>query len=185
MSSQPALALAIDEQTRAAQLKRVGSWLTVTVLLQGTYRRLTARAQQRVDEPHIRAYLTDLHDVARQHENQIAELRRAFGCPPGSSVMIRPGSVLLAQTKAVVGHLQGRIAGAAAGEWRLLRQLMLSNQDALGAYGVTEQLGLALGLPGVIDLTLPIVRRKQQDQLLIQEYLLEMAPNAILLSKGM
>ena len=35
----------------------------------------------------------------------------------------------------------------------------------------------------VVDVTLPVVRRKTQDQLLLQEYLLEMAANAVLRGK--
>ena len=34
-------------------------------------------------------------------------------------------------------------------------------------------------------MTFPVVRRKTQDQLLLQEYLLEMASNAILLDKDL
>jgi hypothetical protein len=60
---------------------------------------------------------------------------------------------------------------------------MLSNLDAIAGVAVIEQLGLALGIPGVVDVILPIVRRKTQDPLLLQQYLLEMASNAILPGK--
>jgi hypothetical protein len=38
-------------------------------------------------------------------------------------------------------------------------------------------------VPAVVDVTFPVVRRKTQDQFLLQEYLLETASNAILRGK--
>jgi hypothetical protein len=76
-----------------------------------------------------------------------------------------------------------RVPRAASGQWRVVRELLLSNLDAIASFAVAEQLGLALGVPAVVDVTLPVVRRKTQDQLLLQEYLLETASNAVLRGK--
>lgn len=54
-------------------------------------------------------------------------------------------------------------------------QLYLSNTNVMSAFAVVEQIGLALGIPEIIDVTFPIILEKSADQLLIQEFVLEMA----------
>jgi hypothetical protein len=180
------LLLDIDEETRSGQLDRVDRWLATTRTLQSGYRQLLDDTVDDIAEPHLRAYLTELRDVARGHEDRVDDLYRAFGrepTPPGTVQSV--GASVLAKARQALGHVEGAAGGATSGSWRTLRELLLSNLDAIAGYAVTEQLGLALGVPAVVDVTFPIVRRKTQDQLLLQEYLLEMASNAILLDKGL
>jgi hypothetical protein len=180
----PPVLLELDGDSWSARLDRVERWLGTTRLLQSGYRELLESIVDDVAEPHIKTYLTELRDVAREHEERIDDLYRAFGREPGGGGTLRSaGAAALAKTRQVVGHLEGLAGGATSGVWRTLRELLLSNLDAIAGFAVTEQLGLALGVPGVVDLTFPIVRRKTQDQLLLQEYLLEMASNAILRGK--
>lgn len=79
----------------------------------------------------------------------------------------------------VAGDVVG-FAGGARGNWTDLRQLLLVSQDALGAFAIVEQLGYALGLSELAEPAFRIVAEKTKDQLLIQEYMLEMGPIAIL-----
>ena len=174
----------LDEDAWSARLDKVERWLATTRLLQGAYRRQLTATVGRISEPHIRSYLTDLRDGAREHESAVDDLSRAFGRKPASAGLARTvGATVLGTAREAIGHLEGAAAGASTGSWRSLRMLMLSNLDAISGFAVTEQLGLALGVPGVVDITFPVLRRKTQDQLLLQEYLLEMASNALLLDK--
>jgi hypothetical protein len=180
------LLLEIDDETRSGQLDRVERWLATTRVLQSGYRQLLDDTVDDITEPHLRAYLTELRDVAREHEDRVGDLYRAFGREPTQpGTLMSVGATLLAKTRQALGHMEGAAGGARTGSWRKLRELMLSNLDAIAGYAVTEQLGLALGIPAVVDVTFPVVRRKTQDQLLLQEYLLEMATNAILLDKDL
>lgn len=70
--------------------------------------------------------------------------------------------------------------GGAQGDWQLLHQLLLTNMNTLGAFAVTEQFGLLLGLPEITNITLPVVHQKQTDQLVIKEYMLERASISII-----
>jgi hypothetical protein len=176
----------IDDQTRSGQLDRVDRWLATTRLLQGGYRQLLDDTIGDIAEPHLRGYLSEIRDVAREHEDRVDDLHRAFGREPTQQGTVQSVSAsVLGKARQVLGHVEGAAAGATSGSWRKLRELLLSNLDAMAGYAVTEQLGLALGIPAVVDVTFPVVRRKTQDQLLLQEYLLEMATNAILLDKDL
>ena len=184
MPSQPAVLLELDDVTWSRQFDRVDRWLATTRLLQSTYRHTLDDTVGDVQEPHLRSFLAELLQVAREHETRIDDLYLAFErTPSGTGPLVSAGGTLLAKTRQVVGHLEGKAAGATSGSWRNLRELLLSNLDAITGYAVTEQLGLSLGVPGVVDVTFPLVRRKTQDQLLLQELLLEMAANAVLLDK--
>jgi hypothetical protein len=175
------LLLELDDETWSTQVDRVERWPATTRMLQGAYARVLESTLDDVAEPHIRSYLDEVLRVAREHENRVDDLYRAFGREPAAVGTVRStASALLAKTREAVGHVEGTAGGAASGPWRTLREVMLSNLDAIAGFAVTEQLGLALGVPAVVDVTLPVVRRKTQDQLLLQEYLLEMASNAVL-----
>jgi hypothetical protein len=54
----------------------------------------------------------------------------------------------------------------------------------MGAFAVVEQLGLAIGNKEMANLAFFVVQEKTMHQLLLQEYMLEMAPNAVLYKKS-
>ena len=60
-----------------------------------------------------------------------------------------------------------------------LRQLLIESQDA-GTFAIVEQLGYAVGLPELAEPAFEAVAEKTKDHLLIQEYVLEIAPVGIL-----
>lgn len=181
-SSRPLL-VDLDPGTWQQTLDRVEPWLATTAALQATFRRLTDDVAGRVDEPHIRSYLEDVAAAARRHEAVVGELYEAFGCSPHPAargpVPAAVGAALGAG-RMLAAQVVGRVAGAHGGAWRGMRELMRSNLDAVSGFAVTEQLGLALGIPRVVDLVFPVLHEKQAHQLLLQEYLLEMASSSIL-----
>jgi hypothetical protein len=184
VQAHPPVLLELDGDSWSDRLDRVERWLATARLLQSGYRELLDGLVDDVAEPHIKTYLTELRDVAREHEARVDDLYRAFGREPDRAGTLRTaGATVLAKTRQVIGHLEGAAGGAASGVWRRLREVLLTNLDAIAGFAVTEQLGLALGIPGVVDVTFPVLRRKTQDQLLLQEYLLEMASNAVLRGK--
>ena len=177
----PPVLLELDGDSWSAQVDRVERWLATTRMLQSGYRDMLDSILDDVAEPHIKAYLTELRDVAREHEDRVDDLYRAFGREPGHPGAVRSaGATVLSKTRQVVGHLEGATGGAASGPWRILRELLLTNLDAISGFAATEQLGLALGNPAVTDITVPILTEKSEHQLQLQELLLEMAANAIL-----
>jgi hypothetical protein len=68
---------------------------------------------------------------------------------------------------------------------RVDHQLLFSNLEAIAGFAAAGQLALALGVPAVVDVAFPVVRRKTEDQLLLQEHWLEMATNATLPDKDL
>jgi len=168
----------LDERTYNEQLDSVAAWFGNLRMTQAEFRRLAEDAANAIHEPHIKAYIGDMAAQAREHEGKIDELYRTIGREPASGVR-NLGGTLLAKASEVVGQLQSA-AGGAVGNWPDIRQLLITNVDAMGAYAIAEQLGLALGLPAIVDITFPIINEKSMQQLLLQEYMLEMAPKSIL-----
>jgi hypothetical protein len=180
--SQTALPLLVEiaPPTWTGVIKRAEPWLATVTMLQTTYREMLEDTVPDVDEPHLRAYLEDLLAAARDHEAQIDDLYREFGFERGGSGAVKAAATLVAKTRQAVGHVEGLAGGAKGSAWRKLRELLLSNLDAISGFAVAEQLGLALGNPGVVAVAFPIVEQKTEHQLLLREIFLEMAANAIL-----
>lgn len=169
----------LDEQTWNEQIDAAAAWFDNLLMIQATFRDLAEDTAGKIGEPHIKAYITDIFEAARGHEQKARELYPIIGREPAQSGVRKLGGTLLSKASQVVADLQGA-AGGAAGNWRDIRQLLLTNLDSMGAFAVAEQLGLALGLPEIVDITFPIVNEKSTQQLLLQEYMLEMAPKSIL-----
>ncbi|ETK33429.1 hypothetical protein [Microbispora sp. ATCC PTA-5024] len=172
----------LDEEYWAGRLDKVAAWLGTVALTQSTFRRLAESAVDAVEEPHIRAYLSDVAETARRHERRVEDLYRVIGREPGRSREL--GAAALSKVQQALGEVLGRAGGAKDG-WNTLRQLLPVNLDAIGAFATVEQLGLALGLNHLAEAVFPIVREKETHQLLIQEFVLEMATQAILYEGGL
>lgn len=175
------LLVELGEQAWTGRLARVGPWLATTAVSQGAFRRMLEDTANDVGEPHIRAWLGDMLVAARQHERLIDELYPAFRLDPaGRPALGGASAALLAKAREIGAHVEGLAGGLHGGAWRKLRELALSNLDSTTAFGIVEQLGLALGIPPVVELVVPVIGRKSQHQLVLRECLLEMAPKAIL-----
>jgi hypothetical protein len=178
------LLLELDDATWNGWHERVRPWLATTAMLQAAFRDLLERTVDDITESHWHHYLGEILVTAREHETQLADIHAAFGVEPAGHERVRDAAgAIMSTTRSVLGHVEGLAAGARGGTWRKLRELLLTNLDAIGAYGVVEQLGLALARPAVTDLTVPILTAKGEHQLQLQECFLEFASNAILLDK--
>ncbi len=173
----PPLILDLGEEPWQRQLDGVERWLGNVLLVQASFRKLAEDTAEKIHEPHIREYLGDLAARAREQERSAEELFEVIGRTPSKARKFA-GS-LMATARRAVADLQGALGGAEGG-WRDLHQLLLADVNAMGAFAVAEQLGLALGLPRVVEITFPIVQELSTAQLLLQELLLEMAPPALL-----
>jgi hypothetical protein len=175
-----------DAATIDAHLDRAAHWLTTTAALQSAYQNRLHATVELIDEPRIRAWLTELDQAAHRHEEVVDQLYGTFDRTrptPGSLRTV--GGTAIGLARGVLGHVQGFAAGASARVWRNLRITLLANLDAISGFGVAEQLGLALGRPAAVDLARPVVAEKTAHQLLLREVFLELAPDVLLYRRGM
>ncbi|HKN87053.1 MAG TPA: hypothetical protein VJV04_09355 [Nitrospiraceae bacterium] len=121
--------------------------------------------------------LSALVETAKEHERKVDDLYAVIGREPSS--VRRVGAALMSKGSEVVADVEGFMGGA-TGAWKDIRVLLIANLDSMGAFAVAEQLGLALGIPNIVDITFPIVHEKSTQHLLLQEYMLEMASVSIL-----
>jgi hypothetical protein len=176
-----AVMVELDDATRAEQLARLDPWLATTSLLQSTLCKELERLAEGVAEPHARRWLEGARDAAREDERQIGPLYRAFGRRPGPRETVTSvAATARATVREAVGHVEGLAGGARGASWRRLRVVLLTNVDAMGAWGVCETLGLALGVPQAVEIAVPTAARRAKDHVLLQELFLEMAANAII-----
>jgi hypothetical protein len=175
------LLLELDDKTWGQFLDRSATWLGNVQTTQAKFRALAEATADKVGEPHVKQYLHEIADKAREHERSVEELYPLIGRgpAPGRSVL---GSVL-SKGSELAADLIGWMGGAAS-PWGDLRQLLLANQDALGAFAIAEQLGYALGLPELAERCFRIVREKHTHQLLIEEYMLEVGAAALLYNRA-
>ncbi len=86
---------------------------------------------------------------------------------------------MLAKAREGLADLVGAAAGASA-PWRDLQQLFLVSLGAIGAFGVAEQLGYAIGCPALAEIAFHVTSEKFKHHRLLQEAVLEFASMAIL-----
>lgn len=167
----------LDERTWKEHLDRAESWFGNVLMTQARFRKMLADSVAKIQEPRIKRYLEEMLEGAERHEEQAKELYRRIG--RDRSKVRQSAGAAMAKGSEMLADAVG-MAGGATGSWKDLRHLLLVNMDAIGAFGIAEQLGYALGLPEVAELAFSIVNQKTRDQLLLQEYMLEMGPVAIL-----
>lgn len=167
----------LDRSTWDKQLDRVGNWLGNTLMAQIAFQHLAIDTIDVIQEPHIRDSIIGIARDATEHIQKVEELFKIIDRNP--YYFTKNGAIAIAKFKEAIGRMEG-VLGGAGGDWQMLHQLFLSNINALGAFGVTEQFGLLLGLPEIVEIVLPIVHQKETDQLLIKEYMLEMASISII-----
>jgi len=173
--------LELDEPTWKDFLDGFESWLDNLVTVEASFRQLAEDTVEKITEPHIKEYLAEIVETAKRHEQAVDDLYRVIGRDPAKARTL--AGTLMGKARQALGDVLGLLGGA-AGNWRDLHQLLLANTNSLGAWAIAEQLGLALGMPEVVDIVFPIVREKSTQHLLIQEYVLEMAPVSILYKKS-
>jgi flagellar motor component MotA len=146
-------------------------------MTQTTFRHLVEDAHDKVNEPHFKEYLKEIAETAKRHEEKAEELYRVIGREPAIGRKLI--GTVMSKARQAFANLQDA-AGGAVGGFREVRQLLIANVDSMDAFVAAEQIGLALGLPEIVDITFPVENEKSAHQLLLQEILLEMAAQSIL-----
>ena len=175
-AKQPIL-IELGKDTREEHYERAAAWFKNVQLTQASFRQLLEDTVEKVEEPHIKDYLRTMLEHAREHEDGAEALFAVIGRKPSS--MRKMAGNLLGKSREVWADAIA-LAGGAKGPWQDLQQLYISNLNSMSAFAVAEQLGLALGIPEILDITYPIVSQKSTDHLLLQECALEMCSKSIL-----
>ncbi len=175
-STSPVL-IELDAVTWNEQLDRAKAWFDNVLLTQSSYRQLLEDTVEKIDEPHMKQYLAEMADRAKRHEERVLELYAAIDRQP--SEIRKTIGEFMGKARQALGDFIALTGGAKA-PWQDLHQVYLSNYNSMGAFAVAEQLGLALGIPGIVEVAFSITADKSTDQLLLQECVLEMSSKSIL-----
>ncbi|WP_205500742.1 hypothetical protein [Rufibacter psychrotolerans] len=177
----PIILIELDHDTRQTQFDRAKTWFDNVLLTQSSCRQLVEDTVEKIEEPHMKQYLAEMALQEREHEAKARELFALIGREP-SDVRQLLGQVAGKARQALGDFIA--LAGSAKGPWQDLHQVYLSNYNSMGAFAVAEQLGLALGIPAIVDLVFPVIAEKSTSQLLLKEYVLEMCSKSILYHEG-
>lgn len=167
----------LDAACREEHFDRTEAWFKNVQLTQASFRQLLEDTVDKIEEPHIRDYLTTMLEHAREHEQKAEDLFIIIGRKP-SSVRVTLGEIAGKGRQLLADVIA--LTGGAKGPWQDVHQLYISNLNSMSAFAVAEQLGLALGIPEIVDITFPVVSQKSTDHLLLQEIALEMCSMSIL-----
>lgn len=180
----PPLAIELDGATWEEFLDRSARWFGQVRAAQSAFRQLAEDVLNRIHEPHLRELLGEVVETARRHEAQVDDLYRALGREPsGAAGLLSAGGQLLGKGQEALGALQGLASGAERW-WDDFNQLFLASLNAISAFAAAEQLGYALGLREIVDLTFPVTLEKFKQHRMLQEITLELVPLAILYRTG-
>ena len=167
----------LDEESWTEHLDRAQAWLGNVITAQNAFRRLLEDIVPTIEKPNIRLFLSEMLDRAAEHEEKARNLLRHIDREPSAGR--EAAGAVVAGVRSVVGTVEG-LAGGGKGNWRKIRELLIANLDAMGAFAIAEQIGLALGIHPLRDETFQITAVKSSDQLILQEIMLEMASASIL-----
>ena len=173
----PTYLLELDKECRQEHYERAAAWFKNVQLTQSSFRQLLDDTVEKIEEPHIRDYLQTMLEHAREHEEKAEALFAIIGQKP-SSIRTTVGELMGKGRQALADVIA--FGGGAKGPWQDLQQLYISNYNSMSAFAVAEQLGLALGIPKILDLTFSVIAQKSTDALLLQECALEMCSKSIL-----
>jgi len=175
--AQKPILIELDAECRQEQYDRAEAWFKNVQLVQASFRQLLADTVEKIEEPHLKDYVTTMLAHAQEHEEKAEALFQIIGRKPSA---VRPllGEVL-GKGRELWADLIA-LGGGAKSPWQDLQQLYISNLNSMSAFAVAEQLGLALGIPAILDITFPVVAQKSTDHLLLQECALEMCSKSIL-----
>lgn len=175
------LLIELDDNTRQDHYDSAAAWFKNVQLTQASFRQLLEDTVDKIEEPHMKDYLVTMLQYAKDHETKAEALFQVIGRKPS-------------HTRILLGELTGKsrelwadiiaLGGGVKGPWQDLQQLYIANLNSMSAFAVAEQLGLALGIPEILDITFLVIKQKSTDQLLLQELALEMCSISILYKKS-
>ena len=171
------IVIELDEQNWEEKIDKVEKWFDQMLMIQSSFRQLAEQTTKKIHETHIKTAVLRIAENAKVHEQQIEELYKAIG--RDSSGMRKKAGELIGKVSDALDNVQTMLGGT-TGYWKELHQLHLLNLNAMSAFGMAEQLGLALGLSNVVDIVFPILHDKQKNHMLLQEYTLEIGAVSVL-----
>lgn len=172
-----AILIELDQRSREEHYDKAAAWFKNVQLTQASFRQLLKDTVEKIEEPHIKNYLQTMLPHAQEHEEKAEALFAVINREPSS--MRKLAGDLLGKSRQAWADVIA-LGGGAKGPWQDLQQLYISNLNSMSAFAVAEQLGLALGIPEILDITFEVVAQKSTDQLLLQECALEMCSKSIL-----
>ncbi|WP_462411484.1 hypothetical protein [Neobacillus sp. Marseille-QA0830] len=168
----------VDEQYLLKQYVEVEKWFNHTLTIQYALEGKLQKTVPDILEPHIREAMKKIVEANQHHTKVVGELFDIIQREPSVTLDCVLGSVVGKLEAGLVSFQD--VMGGAVGSWKNIHQLLLINQQAMGAFAVCEQLGLSLGIKEIFGISFSITHEKTMHQLLLQEYMLEMAPISIL-----
>jgi hypothetical protein len=174
----PVLLIELDEEIRNQQLNEVEKWFEHVLTAQMAFEVVIQKTIPMIQEPHIKEAIEKIGGATKEHQEIAKQLFLLINRNP-DIVMDRILGTTISKLEEGILKFQDFMAGA-VGSWQGMHQLLLLNQQAMGAFAVAEQLGLSLGIKEIVKATFKVVHEKTMHQLLVQEYMLEMAPISIL-----
>jgi hypothetical protein len=172
-----AVLLELDNTSWGTFLDRAEKWFFNVQMIQAGFRKLVEDTLPKINDSSVHLYLETLHGIAIRHETQVAELFRMIGRQPSAARKI--AGTGLAKTRELWAGVIGFSGGAVAG-WTDLQQILHASLDGIAAFGVANDIGLALGLSEMTELTLHITNEKFVQHYRLQELVLELATMSVL-----
>ena len=175
-ANQPLL-LELDQGSWDDKIDAIQQWLDNAVMVQAGFRQLAEDVRDKLHEPHFRDLVTEIAETAARHERLAESLYDAIGRQPPTSRKLS-GKLLSPMRRAWADALG--TAGGAAAPFRDLQQLLMASMNATTAFATAEQLGLAMGIEQLAEISFRIVAEKYPHHLVLQEIALESAATAVL-----
>jgi hypothetical protein len=176
-AAEEAVLFEIDKKGWETLLDRTERWFHHVQMVQTAFRKLAEDTLPKMHDSHLRQYLTEILERAKDHESKTDDLLRMIGRDPSASR--KAMGTGLAKAQELVADVKGFAGGAVSG-WRDLQQLVHASLDGIAVFGVAQDLGLALGLVEVTELTMHISNEKFVHHYLLQELVLELGTMSVL-----
>jgi hypothetical protein len=167
----------LDKTSWDTLIDRAEKWFLNVQMIQTGFRKLVEDTLPKINDSNVHQYLETLHDIAKRHESHVPDLLRMIGREP--STVRKVAGTALAKTRELWAGVIGFSGGAVSG-WTDLQQILHASLDGIAAFGVANDIGLALGLSDVTELTLHIMNEKFVQHYRLQELVLELATISVL-----
>lgn len=167
----------LDQASWHEKIDAIERWLDNATMVQVGFRRLAEEVRDKLHEPHFRDLVSEIADTAAEHERLADALYETIG-RQRPRVRKWTGRMLSPLRRAWADALG--TAGGAAAPFRDLQQLLMASLNATTCYATAEQLGLAMGIKELAEISFRIVAEKYPHHLVLQEIALESASTAIL-----
>jgi hypothetical protein len=176
-AGQTAVLFELDNPSWETLKDRAEKWFLNVQMIQTGFRKLVEDTLPKINDSNVHQYLKTLHGVAIRHESRAADLLRMIGREPSTARNV--AGTGLAKVRELWAGVIGMSGGAVTG-WTDLQQILHASLDGIAAFGVANDIGLALGLSDITELTLQVTNEKFVQHYRLQELVLELATISVL-----